>query len=102
MSAPLTLEGSIALVKDHLAHREDWFLSNAERLVYSRPDSPWAALLGHAGCELDDLRLSVRRLGLEGALHELREAGVYLTYEEFKGKRVVVGGGRTFHFKERD
>jgi hypothetical protein len=47
-----------------------------------------------AGCELGDLRQMVRSRGLEETLLALRDAGVYVTYDEFKGRRAMVRGGR--------
>jgi hypothetical protein len=37
----------------------------------------------------------VRRDGLEDALRALYRAGVYLTVDEFKGRRPIVRGGQT-------
>ncbi len=40
-----------------------------------------------------DLRAAVRRRGIEGALSELRDAGVHVTLEEFKGLRPIIRKG---------
>ena len=42
--------------------------------------------------ELGDLRALVKREGLEGALRRLREQGVYVRFEEFKGREPIVRG----------
>jgi hypothetical protein len=81
-------------VRARQAHREADFLGLARDLVYARPDSPYRALLVHAGCELADLERLVRDAGVEGALAALWRQGVYLTVEEFKGRRPVVRGGQ--------
>ena len=83
-----------ATVRARLARREADFLALARDLVYARP-SPYRALLAHAGCELGDLERLVSSEGVEGALAALWRAGVYLTVEEFKGRRPLQRGGRT-------
>jgi hypothetical protein len=39
---------------------------------------------------------------VEGTLERLRDAGVYLTFDEFKGRREVVRGGQRLRFDESD
>ncbi|MCP5119699.1 MAG: hypothetical protein GY953_53550, partial [bacterium] len=48
-----------------------------------------------AGCGFDDLRAEVEAYGLDPTLDRLRGAGVYLTNDEFKGKRPIVRSGKT-------
>jgi hypothetical protein len=74
--------------------REDNFLRIAERGIFGYERSPYRQMLALAGCELGDLRDEVRRKGLEGGLGALREAGVYVTFEEFKGRTPIVREGR--------
>jgi hypothetical protein len=90
----LTLEEAERIVGERMAHRDERFLEIVERGIYGHPSSPYLALLQGAGCELDDLRALVRGKGLEGALRALREAGVYVTYEEFKGRKPIVRNGK--------
>jgi hypothetical protein len=73
-----------------------------ERAAYRRPDSPYARLLRHAGCELGDLRALVARDGVEGALVRLAERGVYVTFDELKGRSPAVRGSARFQFTEAD
>jgi hypothetical protein len=51
---------------------------------------------------LGDLRALVRNKGLEGTLCELREQGVYITFEEFKGRKPVKRNGLEFAVTGRD
>jgi hypothetical protein len=64
--------------------------------VYERPGSPYARLLAHAGCEYGDVERLVEHEGLEGALADLARSGVYLTVDEFKGRRTVQRGSLSF------
>lgn len=44
----------------------------------------------------------VAQKGLEGALRALRDAGVYITFEEFKGRKPIVRNGLTLAVKPSD
>ena len=88
------LDGATArtIVRARLARRGDDFLDLARRFVYGTPGSPYRDLLRHAGCEYGDLERLVREEGVEGALATLLRRGVFLTIDEFKGRRPVVRG----------
>src|SRR5439155_8732226 len=75
-----------------LERRETDFLELARGAIYANPASPYRQLLVLAGCEAGDLERLVSREGVEGALTALCQRGVYLTVEEFKGRRPVVRG----------
>jgi hypothetical protein len=102
LRARLTLEQARRIVRERMQQREDNFLRLAERSIYGHRGSPYLALLKLAGCELGDFRAQVRQKGLEGALEALRQAGVYVTFEEFKGQRPIVRHGRTIPTTARD
>ncbi len=91
----LTLEKARCIVRERMEHREDNFLHLVESSIYGNARSPYLPLLKLAGCELGDLRAMVKHKGLEGTLRELRAAGVYVTFEEFKGRIPIVRGGQT-------
>ncbi len=90
----VSLDEARAEMHRRLADRDESFLRWVERAVFGHPRSPYRPLFAHAGCELGDLQERVRSRGLESALAELRDAGVYVGYEEFKGRRPMVRGGR--------
>ena len=83
---PLTLEQSQGIVKRRMDAREDNFLATLRRSIYENEKSPYLKLLSLAGCEYGDLEQMVRTDGIEPALHKLRDEGVFVSYEEFKGK----------------
>ena len=89
---PLGPDEARELLRCRLATRETDFLALVRRGVYDHPASPYRALLRHAGCEYGDLERLTRSDGVEGALRELHRRGVYVTMEEFKGRRPVVRG----------
>ena len=90
----ITIEEAQAIVRRRLAEREDNFLRLAEQSIYRFPASPYRTLLRWAGCELGDLQSMVRSQGLEGALQALHQAGVYITFEEFKGRQPIRRGSQ--------
>ena len=91
----MTLDDAKRIVQERMERREDNFLQFVERSVYGFPASPYLGLLRMAGCEFGDLRGLVRSRGLEAALRRLREAGVYVTFEEFKGRKPIERHGKT-------
>jgi hypothetical protein len=68
------------------------FLTIARDLIYGCAWSPYRRLLASAGCEYGDLERLVNREGLDAALLMLFRQGVYLTVDEYKGRRPVVRG----------
>jgi hypothetical protein len=102
LRAPLSYESARGRAAERLAQREARFLSMAERAIYRNPGSPYLHLLRNAGCEYTDLRTLVASHGLEGALAQLAASGVYVTFDEFKGRREAVRGSRRFTFRDVD
>jgi len=98
----ISLEEARAIIRRRLETREANFLEVVEHGIFNNPRSPYRPLLDLAGCGLGDIRAMVRDRGLEGTLMALREAGVYFTFEEFKGRQPVVRGGRVITVEPRD
>jgi hypothetical protein len=83
------------IVTRRFEQRESSFLTLARRAIYGDPGSPYRQLLNWAGCEYGDLERLVHAEGVEGALRILYRRGVYLSVDEFKGRRAVRrGSGR--------
>jgi len=98
----VTVDEAKASVRRDLAARDTSFLTLVRRGIFDHPRSPYLPLLKLAGCQLGDIESMVRREGLEATLEELRRAGVYFTFEEYKGRRPVVRGGLTINVDEHD
>jgi len=96
----ITVDEAKAAVREGLANRNANFLRIARRGIYDNPGSPYRALLRMAGCEFGDLEASVRDHGLEPTLVRLRTEGVYVTFEEYKGREPIGRGGRTIAVDE--
>ena len=98
----ITLDDAKRIVRERMEQREANLLLAVTRGVYGHPSSPYLALLKHAGCELGDFRDLVARKGVDPALRQLREAGVYVTYEEFKGRKPIERPGLTIPTRASD
>ncbi len=96
----LTLPEAQAAIRTRLGRREENLIAMAGRLVFGYEHSPYRPLLDLAGCTFADFSALVRDRGVEGALRDLREAGVYFTFEEYKGRAPVVRHGREIDVAE--
>lgn len=98
----VTLEDAHRWVGEKLANREEGFLRLIQRGVYTQPKSPYLFLLREAGCEYGDLVKLVGDEGLESALGTLYDKGVYVSFNEFKGRAPIVRGSRTLEAAAED
>jgi hypothetical protein len=87
-----SVERALREVRTALDQRDDNFVSMVHTTIYDNPASPYRPLLDRAGCELGDLAAGVRTNGLEPTLVELRRSGVYVSFDEFKGRTPIVRG----------
>jgi hypothetical protein len=81
-----------AILETRFARGGADFLGILRSLVYGQEQSPYRQLLRWAGCEYGDVERLVRLDGVDGALGTLYRNGVYLTVDEFKGRRPVIRG----------
>ena len=95
-------EQARAILDRRMAERESNFLRIIDKGIFRHARSPYLPLLKMAGCGQEDIREMVRSRGLEETLRTLREAGVCITFEEFKGRAPIVRGGLTHPVKAQD
>ncbi len=98
----ITIQQAEEDIKRQVGNRVESFLQLVRTRVYEQPASPYLRLLKHAGCEFSDLRAEIYRHGLEETLGQLAQGGVYLTCDEFKGKKNVVRGQQSFLVRPQD
>ena len=98
----MSSEEAHAVLRRRLAPREEALLALIRRIYEARPPGPYRRLLDLAGCEEAEVAALVRREGVEWTLRLLARHGVYLTAEEFKGRRPVVRSGRTVALRPGD
>jgi hypothetical protein len=97
LAEPLSEREAYRMISANLSSREQRFLTLLKRGVFGIPHSPYRALFGQAGIQLEDVALLVRTGGLESALSQLYDAGVWLSLAESKGKEPIRRGGREIH-----
>ncbi len=98
----LTLDEAKAIIQKRMEERETNFLSLIRRGIFGYPKSPYLPLMKMAQCEIGDIKNMVRSKGLENTLRALREAGVYITFEEFKGREPIVRNNQVFPVQAHD
>jgi hypothetical protein len=99
---PLTPGECRRLVEERLSRRSQQFISTLEAGVFDRFGGPYARLLGHARITRTDVVDLVRTAGVEHALRRLADAGVYVSYEEYKGRVPVTRGTLEFSVGPED
>jgi hypothetical protein len=95
LRTPMSIGEMRATVRDRFRRRERNFLerfAEAMRL----PQSPYAKLMEHAGVTERDVAMQVKADGVDATLLALFNAGIYLTCDEFKGRRAVSRGSLVF------
>lgn len=98
----ITLEQSKQVIPQRLRNRETNFLSLVQKGIFENPKNPYTKLFKIASCEFGDIETMVKRDGVETTLHKLFAEGIYISWEEFKGKKDVVRGGNHLRFRETD
>jgi hypothetical protein len=99
---PLTLDEGRRIALDLQSRRGENFLRLMGMGVFGYPDSPYMRLMQHAGIAPEEVRAMIAKDGLETALRALYAAGVYVTYEEYKGRKPIVRGSLTLHVSPAD
>jgi hypothetical protein len=98
----LSEEECFRLVRDQLENRQEAFLQILRRGVYENPRSPYRKLLEHTGVRFPDAERLVSLHGVEGALEELCDRGVYVSIDEFKTRKPIRRAGLEFSPRPRD
>ena len=102
LSERITVAQAESEIRAAMGRREEHFLEVVRAGVFDAPRSPYRPLFKWAGCEFADLEAGVRRDGLESTLEQLARNGVYLTSEEFKGKKPIIRGEHTMRVSPED
>lgn len=90
----ISLEDAKSIVQQRFEQQESNFLAWVEQGIYGYSRSPYLPMLKLAQCEMGDIRNMVRDKGLDKSLMALREAGVHVSFEEYKGRKPIVREGQ--------
>lgn len=97
-----TIDDIKASIREQIINREENFLNTIRTNIFEYPKSPYLPLLRRAKLTHHDIERLVSQNGLEGALEELYEAGVYVTFEELKGRIPIKRGDLEYHVTNSD
>jgi hypothetical protein len=97
-----TLDDIHQHIQWQLTHREENFLSVLKTHVFDYPLSPYLHLFNSANITLQDVETMLKQQDLETTLSELYDAGIYVTFEEFKGRVPIKRNGIEFAPKDSD
>jgi hypothetical protein len=89
-------------IRERLQARVARFLGVLEHQALARRESPYSRLFRMAGCELGDVHEMVHRDGIDSTLRTLAAAGVYVTFDEIKGRREAVRGSSRVLFRQEE
>lgn len=102
LNRPMSFDEARRRVAQRLETRGESFLRLLRRCVFANPKSPYLPLLRRADCTEDDIARGVRRDGVEAELRRLKDAGVWLSLDEFKGRAPIVRGDLELHPQASD
>ncbi len=97
-----TIEDTAAIIRQQLAEREENFLNTLRTNVYDYPKSPYLPLLKASNIRHADIVQMVAKHGLEGTLEKLYDAGIYVTFEELKGREPIKRNGIEYQVTASD
>lgn len=89
----MTFGQAHAAVVYRLETRQEQFLGFLRRCVFGNPNSPYLPLFRAAQCDYEDIARGVRRHGIERELARLKDAGVWFSLDQFKGRAAVERAG---------
>jgi hypothetical protein len=91
-----------AILSTGLRDRESSLLTTIRGGIWDAPRSPYRPLFQAAGIEWGDVESLVKSDGVDEALRKLHRAGVYVTLDEFKGKRRIKRAGLDYAVNAED
>ena len=102
VNAPVSLAEAEVHDPTEIERQPQRLLRSLDELVWPSPTSPTRRLLEAAGAEPADVASLVAELGVVGALEQLRDRGVYVSYEEYHGRQPIQRGSTTFEVSPAD
>ncbi len=99
---PITEQEARAALSHRLATRQAALLNLLKERVFAVPESPYRRLLAHAGYTLPDLEALLQTNGVERTLQDLLRDGVYISIDEWKGRKEIIRGSLRFQATTSD
>jgi hypothetical protein len=102
LASSLSADECERLLAESITHREQRFLQIVRKAIFEHPRSPYLPLLRHAGVSFESLSAAVESKGIEATLEGLRDHGVIVSLDQFKGKAPLVLGGKSYALDAAD
>lgn len=102
LKKPISYNEARTTIMRRMEQRSENFLRMIRRCVYENPGSPYLPLLRAAQCEYGDMVSILARHELEFLLSTLRDSGVKIAFEEFKGRKPIIRNETSYPVKEED
>jgi hypothetical protein len=96
LKKPVTESDARETILQQLVNREENFIKALKTNVFLYPRSPYLPLFKAAQLTHTDVKRMVNQRGLERTLDDLYDAGIYITFEEFKGRTPIKRGNLEF------
>jgi hypothetical protein len=90
----MSADDAEVVTRARLRDRAANFRAVLDHGVFRNPRSAYRPMFALARITQSDVTAWVVEVGLEATLHRLRDAGVHVTFEEFKGRAPIVRGGQ--------
>lgn len=87
--APPNWHDAVGTIQTWMVERQSAFERMLRVHIFGNPSSPYFRLMEAAGLTEARVCRMIRQDGVEGCLQQLYEAGVYVTLDEFKGRRPI-------------
>ena len=98
----ITLEQARRIVGRRMAQREESFLRLVRTCLFGPGRNPYRELFRLSGYGLEDVEKHLLSDGLDATLSTLHEAGIFIAFDEFKGRRPIKRHGRVIHVEPED
>lgn len=102
VSRSISLDDALGVIRDARQREAGNFLELARRTVFDYPNSPYLPLFRRAGVTFMELERQVLANGVQAVLRELHDAGVYIRFDEFKGRQPIRRGNLEYRVSSDD
>jgi len=102
LNRPISFREAQDAIRGRLEQREKNFLRFVKQCIYDTRSSPYLPLLRRARWDYDDIVSETRSCGIEGVLKRLKDSGVWVSFEEFKGRKAICRGGERYQARDSD
>jgi len=102
LRTPISIDQAEQTIRCNARNREQRLIDKLDAAVFSYSRSPYRVLFELGRWSRARAVAHIRANGVEAALEDFRKTGVYVSWDEFKGRAVARRNGETYRFKPED